>query len=648
MSFFSRFQGSPAPFRLSLGRVVAVVLILVCAALLFVKGRSSESDQGDEALSETPVPGGTVVFALDEEPASLNLYSSAGQSSATSLLLAPVLSPLTRSRPDGDPEAVLLERLPEIVSSLPLAVRYTLRPDAVWDNGTAITATDVQYTLDQILAPGNEAIAKEGYDKIRDGLLRDVSEDARSFTLEFTETHTAWNELFALPTRPVLQRAALESVEFSVALLATVPFSSGPFRVEKWERGTRLTLVPNQNYWGDLPYLERVEFVFVESPALQAQALRSGEVQVVYQTQNARIAPAFAAVAGVDLLLAPSSSADELVFNTTRPFLDLLDVRQAIGYLLDRAELAEVVFGRAGVSGGDTAWRTFPALVHNVFYGSHNSEYLPNWQLYEHDVERAERLLGEAGFSLDAEGVWSKDQQQLAFALLVAQGNPLQEAAAEFIATKFGESGILLEVEWVSARDLSDRVRKCQYDIALVPSARDALSAQDGLRFLDDQSPCSGPDQRAAGPNISGFRDVEMSALLKDAARQRDAKDRATAYNAADGRLARNIPLLPLYQLPIVLAHYTALRGVTLYSEFPTWNLQEWWLDRPQPTRAQSARPQEPQEFQEGDPGTAGSAKPAGRRPSTRALGSRLASPLYEPGQPRSAQLRTAQQGQNR
>ncbi len=59
-----------------------------------------------------------------------------------------------------------------------------------------------------------------------------------------------------------------------------------------------------------------------------------------------------------------------------------------------------------------------------------------------------------------------------------------------------------------------------------------------------------------------------------------DAGDQARALNSADAQLARDVPLIPLYQLPSIVAVRANVRGVTLSPFNPLASAEDWWLER--------------------------------------------------------------------
>jgi hypothetical protein len=50
--------------------------------------------------------------------------------------------------------------------------------------------------------------------------------------------------------------------------------------------------------------------------------------------------------------------------------------------------------------------------------------------------------------------------------------------------------------------------------------------------------------------------------------------------NRADRQMARDVPAIPLFQIPLPAAHRTAVRGFVHSTVNPLWNAEDWWLAR--------------------------------------------------------------------
>ena len=59
---------------------------------------------------------------------------------------------------------------------------------------------------------------------------------------------------------------------------ATDPVGTGPFRFEDWRQGDSVTLVRNEDYWGEPALLERATFRFISDPTAAFAAMMAEDV----------------------------------------------------------------------------------------------------------------------------------------------------------------------------------------------------------------------------------------------------------------------------------------------------------------------------------------------------------------------------------
>src|SRR4029078_3269743 len=56
------------------------------------------------------------------------------------------------------------------------------------------------------------------------------------------------------------------------------PTGTGPFVLDSWQRGDRITLTANPDYWGEKAQLDELVFVAIDEPKARATALQNGEI----------------------------------------------------------------------------------------------------------------------------------------------------------------------------------------------------------------------------------------------------------------------------------------------------------------------------------------------------------------------------------
>lgn len=147
-----------------------------------------------------------------------------------------------------EPDAVygLLAQSVEIDAS-GRVYRFTLRPQARFHDGSALTAADAAFTL--------ETLKQRGHALIRQTIRRmqsAVAEDEH--TLAVTLQEGAPRSLaIAIATLPILSSTFYQSHDFEEAGF-TRPLGSGPYRVGAFEAGRYIEYERVRDYWGrDLP-----------------------------------------------------------------------------------------------------------------------------------------------------------------------------------------------------------------------------------------------------------------------------------------------------------------------------------------------------------------------------------------------------------
>jgi len=161
------------------------------------------------------------------------------------------------------------------------------------------------------------------------------------------------------------------------------PIGTGPFKFESWERGDRLVLSRNDDYYGEKATLEQVIFRPIDDNAARLQALQSGEIQGFDLVEPQDI-ETIEGDENLQVLDRPAFNVGYVGFNQAIKPLDNIKVRQAIAYGLNRQEVVDEFYaGR-----GEVAKQFLPPEV---------TGYAPEVTEYEFDPARSRKLLEEAG-----------------------------------------------------------------------------------------------------------------------------------------------------------------------------------------------------------------------------------------------------------
>jgi peptide/nickel transport system substrate-binding protein len=514
------------------------------------------------APAQTPKRGGTVVFGPVREPACLNMLLPVCMdltSPAFQWIVENVLSPAFIAGSD-------FTLRPKLVSGVtyttrpPFTLTYHIRPEARWSDGVPVTARDFVFTDKAIRG---RAAPDSGEIHLQVRSVRAV--DAKTVRVVLRSRLAGWRELFrtVLPRHVLLGQDLARLWQDGIVKPKTgAPIGSGPFLVEHWDRGRQLTLVRNPRYWGPhVAYLDRIVIRFCRQVCNGPQAgevldaLSQGTVQFAF-SRDTGIAPDVRRIPGISVLAAPTNGWEHFDIRMGaggmgHPALRSKLVRKALIYGIDRVAIVRRLFGEIDpkVRPSDDA-----IFLNNSRY------YRANWSSYRHRPDLARRLLEQAGCRRGADGIYACAGRRLSLRVQTSGGQPLRELTLRLLQAQLRRVGI--EVVAVFGGSLTS-----DWDLELYSWFYSTESA--GLKEVFG---CGGSD------NFTGYCQRLVTSDLDQADRILDPDQRAGVLNRADRRIANDVPVIPLYQTPLLYAFQTRLRGVDPAPLDPFWNAEDWWL----------------------------------------------------------------------
>ena len=432
-------------------------------------------------------------------------------------------------------------------SASQLVATFQLRRGLRWQDGTPLTASDVQFAWqhDRALPPGTEArYAADRVERV------DVLDDdlARFWFLPGER----WDD-YPLAARALPRHILAGADAKRLAAFDHEPVHAGPFSVAAWLPGYGATLAAFPDYFGGKPALGRIEVRFLASSAAAIAALRAGEVDIVpspgFEADIARTLDRFADGTTLQTYYTAAEGLDVLRFShDPQRFGDPL-VRRAVELAVDRQQIVDSVFaGRARVP----------------------TSYLvpPLWAAADRgppgraDRAAARALLAQAGFAPGNFGILERGGQRMVTTLLVAADSSARVGAAQLVAGDLAAIGIAASVRARPGAEVAAAVARGDYELALVP--QDASDPQEATEAYSG----------VAGPWFEIF-----SAAARGAT---DRSQKRTFYGELQRMWAEDLPGLPLYQWLSVDVAPTALVGVQpAPSGAPiTWNAGTWRFER--------------------------------------------------------------------
>jgi peptide/nickel transport system substrate-binding protein len=331
---------------------------------------------------------------------------------------------------------------------------------------------------------------------------------------------------------------------------------NGPYNVVEWKRGDAIRLLANPRYWRGRPAVSEIDLKIVPTSSTAMLQLRTHEVDLTYvpPVMVPQLPPA-----PIARSISPTIAWGELAFNFSQPALADRRVRRAIELAIDREKIAAVT-------------------GHGLEKTDHVLQPLFQWALDpkidppRYDIALANRLLDEAGWKADSQGVRRKASASLQFTMVYpAGGNGVLPAT---IASELEAVHVRVEQKAVQTPLLYETAKGGgilaggKFDLALLSLQTEP---EPGVSWL------FGCDQRAPnGFNYWQYCNTRLDADSKDAKTTFDRSRQLRAFSAAQRQLIDDVAFVPLFRLDDMYAYADWLHGINPSVYGPFWNVYAW------------------------------------------------------------------------
>ncbi|MET3290005.1 UNVERIFIED_CONTAM: peptide/nickel transport system substrate-binding protein [Brevibacillus sp. OAP136] len=497
---------------------------------------AGDSQAASNSGGETPKPGGVLKLARAQDVSNLDPIVPGDNMSIWTLLL--MYDQLVRVSPDGNGlEPALATEWK--VSDDGKTYTFTLRKGVKFHDGSPMTAADVKFSLDR--ARGKESSWSWIYTGID-------SVEATGDDVVTIKTKTPYAPLLsslALFSSSIVSEKAVK--DKGKDFLSSNEMGTGPFRLAEWQRGQKVALEKNPDYWQQgKPYLDGVELVQVPEDTTRMLQLRAGEIDIASNVpfnslEELKTDP------NLNVMAVQQSRIDVLTINNTRePFQDV-KVRQAINYAIDK-----------------------DAIIKNVLLGNGEAatSYLPkmkffNDQLkgYKYDLDKAKQLMTE-----------SSKPNGFKTSLLISSGNETERQIGVIVKEQLAAIGIYLDIQLMEPGAADEAINAMKYDLASTYFTTDIIDP-DELTSFEVVS--------TGGTNSyhTGYKNPKVDELSDKAREELDESKRKEMYFEIQRLVSEDAPFVFLYYKPATYAVQSYVKGFQVMST-GNYRLEDVWLTK--------------------------------------------------------------------
>ncbi len=372
------------------------------------------------------------------------------------------------------------------------------------------------------------------------GLVKEVKK-IDDYTVQFV-----LNEVNA----PFIANMAMEfnsilSKEYGDQLLAkgtpeqidTLPVSTGPFKFIDYQKDTLVRLAKHENYFRGPAKIDNLIFAITPDASVRFQKLKAGECHFVTEPSPTDLA-GMKSDPQIQLVSQPGLNVGYLAMNTKKKPFDNVKVRQAMAYALNRKAYIDAIYlGNASV-----AHNPIPPKMWS---------YNTSVEKYEHNVEKAKKLLAEAGYPDGFETeLWT---------LPVSRPyNPSGKKMGELMQADLVKVGIkakLVSYDWPTYLKKS---QAGEHDLAQFGWSADN---GDPDNFLATLLSCASAQ---SGQNRAFWCNQEFDALVIKAQQITEIAKRTELYKKAQEIFKTQVPWVPIAHSENFRAYRENLAGYTL------------------------------------------------------------------------------------
>lgn len=403
---------------------------------------------------------------------------------------------------------------------------FTLQDNVKFQSGNPLTSADVVYSFERLAASSSGSFLYGMAD------IKSVeAQGDKTVVITLNGANHMFEQIIALYNFSILDRKTVEAQ--SADYLKTNAAGSGPFKIEKWDPASEAVFAANEEYWNGAPALGKVTLKFTKEASNRVLLLNKGDVDMAIEIPAKDVE---SLKSNADLKVQSNASNRILYFamnNKVAPF-DNAKVRQAISYAIPYEQLiGDVMYGQA---------KQMKSAV-----ASNTPGYTDAGYVYGHDLDKAKKLLAEAGY---ADG--------FSFDLTLGSGFQDWEDDAVLIQAELAKIGVKMNIE---------KVARAQF-LEMQKEKNLTAFISKWTSFVNDPGYHLGFLLTGQGSsNYINYDNPEVDALWEQAAKEADQDKRNELYGKAQELITTDSPWSYLYEYNRIVGMNGKVSGYVYYPD---------------------------------------------------------------------------------
>ncbi len=473
-------------------------------------GDDAKKDEGADA----PAAGGTadtITYSLTADPRAVDpAYFDDGESAVVSCNMYEGLYQYGKT--DAKVSPCLAKDLPEI-SDDGLVYTIKLNEGIKFHDGTDFNAEAVKKSIERQLEPNRNsnmpyASFVFGEEEAGNGVasVEAVDDYTVKITMRTASAPFVKNLAMALAS-PIVAPSAIEAATDGQAI--TNPVGTGPYKFVDWTKGASVTLVANEDYWGEAPKTKNLVFKIIAEGNTRLTSLINGECDII-----SSVDPASADQIvdnGFELFSEDGMTINYMAFNTETGKCTDQEVRKAVAQAINVEEMVKSIYGDY-------------ATVANSVMPTWMAPYTKDVKQTAYDPEAAKKTLADKGIT---------SLQCITYTTARPYNQKGGSDLANMIQGYLSAVGVELSITQYDWTTYKTKVQTDPYDICFYGWTGDNGDPDNFMNLLADTN---------WSTNVAHWQDDEYKALIAEGLKTPDGDARDAIYLQCEEMVAEKQP----------------------------------------------------------------------------------------------------------